>query len=111
MISAGLPELVGDWSAGLSRKVAGLTPGQVNRPALQALVRAALALAHLHRQLWEGTRAALAEGGCEAWELADHCRFLLRMGEANAPRLRAAPCARRGPRADGRRHSRVAGTG
>jgi hypothetical protein len=84
MISAGLPELVGDWSTGLSRKVAGLTPGQVNRLSLQSLARAALALAQLHRQLWEGTRATLAEGGCEAGELADHCRFLLRMAEANA---------------------------
>jgi hypothetical protein len=83
MISAGLPELVGDWSAGLSRKVAGLAPEQVNRLSLQSLVRAALALAQLHRQLWEGTRAALAEGGCEAGELADHCRFLLRLAEAN----------------------------
>jgi hypothetical protein len=84
MISTGLPELVGDWSTGLSRKVAGLAPAQVDRLGLQSLVRAALALAQLHRQLWEGTRAALAEGGCEARELADHCRFLLRMAEANA---------------------------
>src|SRR5690348_15178784 len=83
MISAGLPELVGDWSAGLSRKVAGLAPAQVNRLGLQSLVRAALALTQLHRELWEGTRAALAEGGCEAGELAEHCRFLLRMAEAN----------------------------
>ena len=84
MISAGLPELVGDWSVGLSRKVAGLAPGQVDRLALQSLVRAALALAQLHRQLWEGTRAALAEGGCEAGELAAHCRSLLRGADANA---------------------------
>ncbi len=84
MIFAGLPELVGEWSAGLSRTVAGLAAGQVNRLTLQAFIRAALAVAQLHRQLWQGTRAALAEGGCEAGELAAHCRSLLRGAEANA---------------------------
>lgn len=97
MISPGLPELVGDWSTSLSHKVAGLGAGQVDRLALGSLARTALALAQMHGQLWETTRAALAEGGCEARELVEHCRFLLRLAEANAQtyeRLRALAEAR-----------------
>ena len=70
MISAGLPELVGDWSAGLSRKVAGLAPGQLTEGAGASYGSVRDTLVHtmsaqwIWLQRWKGVspRAMLSAG-------------------------------------------------
>jgi hypothetical protein len=78
MTSTLLPDLAEGMTSKLRREVERGQAGGLDHRALGDAVVALRVLADLNRHTWDGVRAVLAGGGCEAGLLAERCRFLLK---------------------------------